>query len=520
VTDHAGGMTDRRRAWALAIVCGAVAVTSIDSLILNLALPTLSRDLDVSTSGLQWIVDSYLLTFAGFVLVGGSLSDRYGRALVMRVGLLTFGAASALGAWSTSVTVLVVARGIMGAGGALLIPSTIAIVSNLYTDPRQRARALGVWAGIAGLGFALGPVLGGVLLSQFWWGSVFLINVPVAVVAVIVGWWTIPESRDPDAARFDPVGVVLSVVSVSALVWATIEAPIHGWGSARTVWSFLGAAVLIGAFVVWELTCPHAMLDLRFFRNRRFSAASIVGSVSGASFAGSMFVVGQLLQSVLGHDPLGAGLRLVPLAATFVAAGFTGPRLAEHLGTNRTVALGLVAFAAGVGALALVDADAGYGWVLLSVALIGFGFGAQLGPNTDAGLAAVSHQRAGVASGMLATVRNIANSVGVAVVGSLLVSGYRARLATTTDNLELPAGARHDARESVGGALKTAGELGGATGRALREGAREAFVHGERLGMVVTAGFLLAAAVIALRSLPGRSPSPSDPDLALVVAIE
>ncbi len=512
-------VTDRRRHWALAVVCLAVLVTSIDSLILNVALPTLVRDLDATTSELQWIVDAYILVFAGFLLVGGTLGDRFGRALILRIGLVVFGVASAVAAFSSSATALTICRGVMGFGAALIMPTSIAVLTNVFTDARERGRALGVWSTFAGLGLALGPVLGGLLLSRFWWGSVFLVNVPIVAVVLVISWWAVPESRNPGAAQFDPLGVVLSVVGVSALVWATIQAPTEGWGSATTLRSFAVALVLVGCFVLWELRCAHPMLELKFFRNPRFSVASVASGTANFAFAGTLFVFTQLLQFVFGYSPLSAGLSLVPMAVSFMVAGLLGPRLAERIGSKRAVALALAIFAIGLIVLATANEHSGFGIVLAATLTVGVGFGFTLAPTTDAVMGAVPREKAGMASGTLSATRQVATAMGVAVVGSLLVSGYRSVLATHTSRLGLSPTELTSARTSLGSALSVAHDLGGAAGRALGSAARLAFIHGMRIGLIVCAIALGFGALLALRYLPARARDAHDIDEARDVPV-
>jgi EmrB/QacA subfamily drug resistance transporter len=502
-------------------VCLSVLVITVDNLIVNVALPTLVRELDASTSELQWIVDAYILVFAGLLLVGGSLGDRFGRALVLRVGLVVFGIASACAAFSTDATALVMARGVMGVGAAFIMPTSVAVVTNVFTDPRARGRALGVWSAVGGLGVALGPIVGGLLLSQFWWGSVFLVNVPIVVVAVVVGWWVIPESRNPEASRFDPLGVVLSVVSVSAIVWATIQAPSQGWLSVATIGSFAAAFSLLGGFVIWELRCAHPMLELAFFRRPRFSVATLTSGVGGFAFAGTLFALTQFLQFVLGYSPLAAGVRLVPLAVALMVAAPLGSRLAEEVGTKRAVALGLAVFSAGLVVLATVDEQrSSYVAVLIGMVAIGAGFGAMSPPNTDAVMGSVPRAKAGVASGTLSTTRQVSNAIGVAVIGSILVSGYHAELASRTSALDVSRADVATARTSLGAALSVAKDVGGRAGDALGDAARAAFIHGMRLGLVVCAVAVAAGVLLALRYFPARADDAVHTDPLLVEEAE
>jgi EmrB/QacA subfamily drug resistance transporter len=480
-------------------------VIGLDNLIVTVALPTLVRDLDASTSELQWIVDAYLLAVAGLMLVGGSLGDRFGRAKVLRLGLVVFGIASVFAAFSPDATALTLCRAVMGLGAALIMPTSVAIVANVFTDPKERGRALGVWSAVVGLGLALGPVLGGVLLSQFWWGSVFFVNVPIVAVALAVSWWAVPESRNPDLASFDPLGVLLSILGVSALVWATIEAPSHGWGSTTTLTSFAIAAVLLACFVTWELGCTHPMLEMRFFRNPRFSVANLVSAIANFAFAGMLFVLTQLLQLVFGYSPLRAGLALVPFAAAYMAGALVGPRFAERIGTKRAVAMGLGIFAVGLGMLATSNAHSAYGVVVIATLAMGVGCGAVHAPTTDAVVGSVPREQAGIASGTLSTGRSISLAMGVAVIGSLLVSGFRSALATHTGGFGLSSARLSEASASLGGALGVAHRLGGTAGDALHDAANAAFIHGMRLGLAVGAALVGLAAILAVQFLPARA---------------
>jgi EmrB/QacA subfamily drug resistance transporter len=505
-------MTSRRRRWVLLVACVSAMVVALDNLILNVALPTLVRELHASTSELQWIVDTYLLVFAGLLLVGGSLGDRFGRAKMLRVGLMVFGTASFTAAFSASATALAVCRGVMGVGAALILPASVAILTNVYTDPRERGRALGVWASIGGLGLALGPVLGGVLLSQFWWGSIFLVNVPIALIALLVGWWAMPESRNPETSRFDPLGVVLSVLGVSTLVWAAIQAPTRGWGSIATLGSFVVAFATLGCFVLWELHCAHPMLELRFFCNSRFSVANLTCGLSNIAWAGILFVLTQLLQSVFGYSPLTAGLGLVPMSAAFMVAGAIGPRLAERFGTQWAVALGLGVFAAGLVVLTTTTQHSGYLWTLPATLGIGAGIGFTNAPLADAVMGSVPRQQAGLASGTYSTTKQTCNALGVAVVGSLLVSGYHSTLATRTRGLGLSHADVTAARASLSAALGVAHRLGGETGRVLGDAARSGFIHGMHLGAILGIALLALGVVLVLRYLPARAPDVSVSD--------
>jgi Na+/melibiose symporter-like transporter len=295
------------------------------------------------------------------------------------------------------------------------------------------------------------------------------------------------------------------VVGVSALVWATIQAPSDGWGSADTLRNFAGAVLLLGCLVAWELRCAHPMLELAFFRNPRFSIASLASGTANYAFAGTLFVLTQLLQFVFGYSPLVSGLLIVPMAVCFMVAGLCGPRLNESAGTKRAVALGLAVFAIGLGVLAMIEATSGIGMVLAGTLAVGVGFGFTLAPTTDAVVGAVPREKAGMASGTLSATRQVATAMGVAVMGSLLVSGYRSVLASRTHGLALSHADVASSRTSVGSALAVAHRLGGDAGRTLGDAARAAFIHGSRLAMIAGAALLVLGALLSLRYLPAHA---------------
>jgi DHA2 family multidrug resistance protein-like MFS transporter len=325
----------RRRWWILGVLSVSVFLVVVDNTIVNVALPTLNRELGASVSELQWIVDAYSLVFAGLLLAAGGLGDRLGRRGAMQVGLVIFGVTSALGAFATTSGQLILARGAMGIGAALVFPATLAILTNVFTEPSERAKAIGAWSAVSGLAVAFGPVTGGFLLEHFWWGSVFLVNVPIVVVALVGGALLVPTSRDPESHRFDVPGTVLSIGAVGLLVLTVIEGPRWGWGSTTTLLGFAGAAVLLVAFVAWELRSAHPLLEVRVFRIPRFSAAAGAISIAFFSLFGFIFLVTQYFQFVKGYSTLSAGVHTLPFA---VFAGVTAPvgaRLALRWGPRR-----------------------------------------------------------------------------------------------------------------------------------------------------------------------------------------
>ena len=319
-----------RRWWVLAVLCLSLLIIGIDNTILNVALPTLSRTLHATNSQLQWIVDAYVLVFASLLLTTGSLSDRFGRRSALAVGLAIFGLGSVASAFAGTANVLTATRALMGIGGALIMPSTLSILTNVF-PPEERGRAIGIWAGVSGLGIAIGPVVGGALLGHFWWGSVFLVNVPVVLVGLIAGRLIVPNSKDPSSPRVDPIGATLSVLGLVALVYGIIEVPSYGWANGRILGAFAAAVVIIGAFVAWELHTDHPMLKIQFFRNPRFTAASVGIMLVFFALFGSFFFITQELQFILGYTPLQAGLRLAPIALVMAVAAPTAGRLVKFI---------------------------------------------------------------------------------------------------------------------------------------------------------------------------------------------
>jgi EmrB/QacA subfamily drug resistance transporter len=491
-----------RRTAALVTVCASLLVITIDVTILNVALPTLAAALDADNSALQWFINAYELVFAGLLLTAGALADRFGRRRVLAVGLAVFGLASALSAQAESAGELIGARVVMGVGGALVLPATLSIVTNMFTEPRERARAIAVWAGVAALGLGLGPLVGGWLLQRFYWGSVFLVNVPVVIGALVAGRLTIPESRDPGAARLDPLGAVLSVAGLGALLFGVTEGPARGWTSPVIFASFAAGGIGLAAFLAWEHHVDHPMLDLGFFRDPRFSAAIVAIMSLFFGLFGLMFVSTQTLQSVLGYDTLGAGLRLVPLPAMFVVFAQISVRVAARVGTKRVVTAGLVIAATGLGVGASFDAGSGYGVLALALSLTGIGMGCTMAPAIESIMGSVPRQRAGVASAVNDTTRLTAGAIGVAVVGSVLSSGYRGAFTADGTAGSLPPDLVEQAQASIANAAAVAHRLGGTDGEHLLEVARQGFVNGASTGLLIASIVAGLGAMVAWRYLP------------------
>jgi EmrB/QacA subfamily drug resistance transporter len=486
-------------------MCLSLLIIGLDNTILNVALPTLVRELGATSSQLQWIIDAYALVFASLLLTAGSIGDRYGRRRVLGIGLIVFGIGSVLSAFATSPGSLIAWRALMGIGGAVILPSTLSIVTNVF-PAEERGRAIGIWAGFSAIGIAIGPVLGGWLLENFWWGSVFFINVPVIAVAVVAGLFLVPDSRDPAATPLDPIGAGLSTLGLASLTYALIEAPARGWTDGLILGSFAAAAVLLVAFVLAELRVRHPMMDVRLFENRRFTAASISTALVFFALFGVLFFLTQYLQFVLGFGTLEVGVRTIPVALSLMVAAPLSARLTERLGTKAVVTTGLVLVAIGLGLLATVSTSTGYGLVAAALVVIGLGMGATMAPSTEAIMGALPRARAGVGSAVATTLRQVGGVLGVAVLGSLLSSVYGSRIADTVHGL--PAAAMDAVRDSVGAANGVAARIGGGTGQALRGAADSAFIHAMDITVLVGVGVALAGALVALLFLPARAPQP------------
>ena len=495
-----------RRWWILAVLCLSVLLVVVDNTIVNVALPTISRDLHASTSALQWVVDGYTLSFAGLLLLGGNLGDRLGRRRFLQLGLLLFGVFSVGAALSRSTGELIAARTLMGLGAALVYPATLAILNNVFTAARERVIAIGVWSAVSGLAVAIGPVAGGALLRHFSWSSVFYVSVPVVVLGVVAGRLLLPESRDPDAGRFDPLGAVLSVAGITLLTWSIIEAPQHGWGSAATVGGILGSLVILSAFAWWQARRPDPMLDVRLFRNPRFSAASAAIALSFFGLFGFIFMITQYFQVVRGYDPLGAGLATLPFA--FVTAGFSpvAMLLMRRFGTKLVVAAGLTMMSAGFVVATTTSVDSPYwGKVIIAMALMAAGLGLTTGPATDAIMGALPPGKSGAGSAVNDTTREVGGTLGVAILGSVLNSAYGSHLLTSFRGLGAPPAAAHEAGQSVVAGVVTAAHFPPALRAAATESVKTAFMTGLHAGSYVAVGATFAAALVALAFLPARA---------------
>ncbi|HEU5002513.1 MAG TPA: MFS transporter [Actinomycetota bacterium] len=496
-----------RRWWILGVLCLSLLLIVMDNTILNVALPTLVRKLHSTESQLQWMVDAYSLLFAGLLLTMGTLGDRFGRGTALATGLVVFLVGSLLSAFAGSSHVLIITRGFTGIGAALIMPATLSILTNVF-PAEERAKAIGIWAGISGLAVAIGPVVGGLLLAHFWWGSVFLINVPVCAFALIVGRLIVPNSRDPEARRLDPVGVVLSIIGLDALVYGIIEAPNHGWGSATILTAFGIAAVVLIGFVIWETRIDHPMLNLKFFANPRFTAANISITLVFFALFGSIFFLTQYLQFVLKYTPLEAGVRLVPMAAVLMMVAPITGTLVKKLGSKALVALGMLVGGIGLWYLGSTTTGSGYAHVLTGLIIVAAGLAMSMVPATESIMGSLPPGQAGVGSAMNDTTREIGGALGVAVLGSVLTSKYGPAIVKAVGGLFAghPGGAAAlaAAKSSVGGAIGVGNTLGGAAGHALILTANATFISAMDSTLKVAALVAVAGGVVSALFLPNR----------------
>jgi len=502
--DRVAAQAEARRWWILVVLCFSLLVIVLDNSILNVAIPTIVRDLDATNSQLQWIVDAYTLVFAGLLLTAGSLGDRFGRRPALQFGFVVFGLGSIAAALASTANQLIATRAFMGIGGAFIMPATLSIITNVF-PARERGKAIGVWAATAGVGIALGPLTGGFLLEHFYWGSIFLVNVPIVVVGVIAGVFLIPDSKDPNPPRLDPVGAVLSITGLSALLYAIIEAPSKGWTASSTLTSFFVGGVLTAAFFVWEVRSDHPMLDLSFFKNPRFSVASAAIMVTFFSMFGSIFLLTQYFQFVLGYSPFETGVRLLAFAIPMMILAPLSAKFVERLGTKVVVVTGLGLITTGLALSTGLTTTSSYFEIAWRMVIMASGMALTMAPATTSIMGSLPLAKAGVGSAVNDTTRQMGGAVGVAVVGSVFASIYGAQVRDAVAGKGLPPAAVEGAKDSLGFALVVAKQIGGVAGDAFAAAARGAFVDGFHAGLWVGAGAALLGAIAALVWLPARA---------------
>ena len=502
-----------RRWWVLVVLCLSVLLVSVDNTIVNVALPTIGRELAASTSDLQWVVDGYTLAFAALLLLGGALGDRYGRRRVLQLGLLAFAATSLLASLADTTGQLVAGRAAMGVSAAAIYPATLALLVTTFTDRRERATAIGIWSAVTGLSVAIGPVTGGLLLEHFAWGSVFLVNLPLAAVAVVAGRLLLTESAEREPRRFDLVGAAASVAGIGLLVWTTIEAPGRGWGSAPTVGGYLAAVVALAFFVRWELRRSQPLLDVRLFTDPRVSVGSGAIALAFFSLFGFIFLITQYFQAVRGYDTLTAGLATLPFAVVIGAVSPLAILLMRAVGTKLVVAAGLVTMAAGFAVAAGSTLESDYwGRIVIAMVLMAGGLGLVTSPATEAVMGALRTEEAGAGSAVNDTVREVGGTLGVAVVGSVLSTVYGPSVTAALTTAGSPAPAADSAADSVFAGLAVAERLPADATAAVQQ----SFLDGVSAGSWVAAAASAAGALVVLAFLPARHRTAAEPSPELL----
>jgi EmrB/QacA subfamily drug resistance transporter len=485
------------------VLCLSLLVVVIDNTILNTALPTLARVLHAGTSSLQWITDAYTLCFAALLIPAGALGDRYGRRLSLLGGLAVFALGSAAAAVASGTGMLTGARVVMGLGAAFVMPATLSILNSVF-PPKERPQAIAAWSAVTGIGIVIGPTLGGLLLTHFWWGSVFLINIPLVALALAGVILTVPETAEPGSHRLDIFGTALIGGALFAIVDAIIEAPGRGWTGTATLAETAAGLAALAVFAWWELRIAHPLVDLRIFASRAFSTAAASVTVIFFALFGSLFVLTQYLQLVHGYSPLSAGLRALPFALAIGAMSPLSPILAKRFGTRLVIPAGMALMGIGLLDLSTAGVHTAYPPIALAVAIMGAGMGLVMAPASTTIMTTVPAHQAGAGSAINDTIREVGGALGIAIVGSLAAAVYRSRLTHVLIARHAPGLTVHIAAGSVAAADAVGQQAGGATGSELVTAAHSAFVSAMAMGVRVAAGVVLVSALAAIFALPRR----------------
>lgn len=489
----------------LVFISVCVVVIAIDNTVLNVALPTLSQALNASASDLQWIVDAYVLVFAALLLTTGTLSDRFGRKRMLLTGLVLFGVGSTGAALANSTLTLILARGFLGIAGAMVLPSTLSIITTTFDGP-ERLRAFSIWASIFSLGFAVGPIIGGFLLQHGSWQLVFLVNLPVIAVAVIGGYRYLPESRDPHQAKFDFLGIILSAIGLFTLIYAIIEAGARGWGDSTVLAGLAVAVVTLGIFAWWENHNPNAMLPLSVFKNRSFTAASLAVTLTVFALAGTGFFVSQYYQTIRGYDTLTAGLALLPPALTFFFVSQQAVRISKRFNAKQSIALGIGMTSLGMLIMALTfRLDTTYLETMIGQMFTWIGMAVAISPATNVIMSSVPRDKAGVGSAVNDTTREVGGALGVAILGAIMFASYRAGLQQLGTLLpQLSPEMLQEVASSIQGAHAIAATLPAEAARVIVETANTAFVTGTNQAMLIGAVIAGLGAILVFVALPAN----------------
>ena len=504
---HEDPTIHQRRWFLLATLCLSLVLVVMSVSGLVTAIPTMQQELNASASQVQWIVDAYAVVFAGTLLTAGALGDRFGRRRALLFGLLVFGFGAIVAGVASGASQVIAGRAVMGIGAAFVMPATLSIITAIF-PPEERTRAIAIWAGFAGAGGALGPIVSGALLESYWWGAAVLVNLPVVAVTVLAIALYAPESRDDTKTPLDPVGAVLSLVGLSALVFAIIQGGEEGWTTTPVLGAFVVAVVALVGFVEWERRSKHPMLPIPFFADKRFSRGSVVITLTFFVMFGFFFLATQYLQFSRGYSPLEAGLATLPLPIMFVAFSPRSAVLSERFGAPRVMATGLFVVAAAFALLSFLEPGTAYWVVALAFGVLGAGMGMTAAPATGEIMSAVPLSKAGVGSAVNDTTRELGGALGIAILGSIANSAYRAGI--DLSGLGLAGGARVQAEDSVGAAAGVASAA--PSGGEVQARAADAFANAFNLAMAVSVGIVLVTAVVVLLwSRPRRADAGDEP---------
>lgn len=529
-----------RRWGALIFLASSVLIIALDNTVLNVALPSISGELNATSSGLQWIVDTYTVVFASLLLTIGAIGDRIGRRRMLQAGLIVFGCFSLGAALSTSAEMLICMRGMQGLGAAMIMPSTLSILVATFREPKERASAIAIWSATFALGVGIGPVVGGLLLAHFHWCSVFYINLPIVAVALIGGYFFVQDSKDDHPHGIDLPGSILSIAGLFALVYGIIEAGIAGWGAHNVLYAFVAAAVLLGAFAYCEWRSSNAMLPLVFFKNMSFTGANIALTMMAFAMMGCVFFLSQFIQTVQGYSPLQSGVRILPIAGVAYVAAIMSSRVAQRIGTKLAVALGLLVIAVGLLYLGEVgEVTTSYLKIALGMSIVGFGLGWTMSPATNSVMGSVPVRKAGVGSAMNDTTREVGAALGVAVFGTLLNRVYISNIDPLINEINLmaqslsvpfPTQTIDTVRGSIQGAhavaqqipyLNLSQEMSQTLSQAIISESNKAFVSGMVHALMIAGIIMLAASIVALIILPSRvRPSENEIEADVSMPIE
>ena len=496
----------QRRWFLLGVMCLSLVMVVMSVSGINVALPSMQQSLDANATDLQWIVDSYAIVFAGLLLSAGAIGDRFGRKLALMAGLAVFAGGSLIGAFADTSNMVILSRAISGIGAAFVMPATLSLISAIF-PPEERGKAIAIWAGFAGAGGALGPLVVGFLLTgwwifpSFWWGSAFVVNVITALAVLIAVAFLSPRSRDDEFTPLDPVGAALSLIGIATLLFGIIEGPAKGWGDELVVGAFVAAALSLGGFIAWELRTEHPMLPMKFFRDRRFATGSGVITFGFMVMFGFFFLITQYFQFVRGWSPLRAGVATLPFAVTMILVSPRSEGFVRRFGINRVIGAGFVSITAGFLLMSMITTETSYLVIVVGLVLLSAGMAVTIAPATGAIMSSVPLNKAGVGSAVNDTTRELGGALGIAVLGSVVASGYRGEF----DAAGLPDDVAEVASESIGGAIGAARQMGGEGGVELVARAGEAFTSALGTAFLASAAIALIAGVVVVAV--GRRPA-------------